>query len=103
MGPVGEHALRGNVGGSTDISDVQAHEKPEACGDIEHESIFVGVQVSGVYLSTGDTVINRKAYLWEFEYLVCNYLREQQWATNPKTPKKQTVRKKQELLFESIL
>ena len=30
----------------------------------------MGVQVSGVYLSTGDTVVNRKAYLWEFEYLV---------------------------------
>ena len=41
------------------------------------ESIFVDIQVSGVYLSTGDTVVNRKAYLWEFEYLVCIYLREQ--------------------------
>ena len=40
-------------------------------GRLEQESIFVGVQVSGVYLSTGDTVVNRKAYLWEFEYLVC--------------------------------
>ena len=39
------------------------------------------IQVSDVYLSTGDTVVNRKAYLWEFEYLVCIYLREQQWAT----------------------
>ena len=45
------------------------------------ESIFVDIQVSGVYLSTGDTVVNRKAYLWEFEYLVCIYLREQQWVT----------------------
>ena len=98
----------------------------ENSGCAFQKSIFVGVQVSGVYLSTGDTVVNRKAYLWEFKYLVCIYLwkhqwatgkhicgnssisgvlklQEQQWATNPKTPKKQTVRKKQERLFESIL
>lgn len=64
LGPVGEHALRGNVGGSTDISDVQAHEKPE--GSIPGKHICGGSSISGVLK-----------------------LREQQWAT-----KKQTVRKK---------
>ena len=65
----------------------------ENSGCAFQKSIFVGVQVSGVYLSTGDTVVNRKAYLWEFEYLVCIYLREQQWATNPKTPKANSEKK----------
>ena len=59
-------------------------------GKLEQESIFVGVQVSGVYLSTGDTVVNRKAYLWEFEYLVRIYLREQQWATKKANSEKKT-------------
>ena len=34
----------------------------ENSGCAFQKSIFVGVQVSGVYLSTGDTVVNRKAY-----------------------------------------
>ena len=50
-------ALRMNVGGSTAISDVQAHENS---GCAFQKSIFVGVQVSGVYLSKGTTVGNKK-------------------------------------------
>ena len=68
-------------------------------GRLEQESIFVGVQVSGVYLSTGDTVVNRKAYLWEFEYLVCI----KAIGTPVANKKKQTVKKNRNSLFESIL
>ena len=49
-------ALRMNVGGSTAISDVDTRMKTR-----------------GVH--------SRKAYLWEFKYLVCIYLWKHQWAT----------------------
>ena len=45
-------------------------------------------------------VHSRKAYLWEFEYLVCIYLREQQWATKNPRLSKSVIFSRVYLLFD---